>query len=154
MSEVIFRPAILEDLETLKGFEQGIIKAERPFNSTLKEGDISYYDLGELIKAEDAEVIVGTIDNEVVCSASVIIRDAKPYFKHEQYAYLGFMFVKPAFRGRGINKGIIAELKNWAKTHGITETRLTVYTENEAAIKAYEKAGFEKLIVEMRLGLN
>ncbi|AWV98720.1 GNAT family N-acetyltransferase [Arcticibacterium luteifluviistationis] len=154
MEEVKFRTATTDDLETLFEFEQGIIVAERPFNSTLKEGHINYYDLKAIIEADDSEVIVGTIDNKVVCSASVSIKEAKPYLKYEKYAYLGFMFVKPAFRGRGLNKGIIAELKNWAKAKGLSEARLTVYTENEAAIKAYEKAGFEKLIVEMRLGLD
>ncbi|MGB5500466.1 MAG: GNAT family N-acetyltransferase, partial [Maribacter sp.] len=31
------------------------------------------------------------------------------------------------------------------------EIRLTVYDENHAAIRAYEKVGFKKHIIEMRL---
>ncbi len=154
MEVVKFRTANIDDLETLFEFEQGIVMAERPFNSTLKEGHISYYDLYAIIEADDSEVIVGTIDSKIVCSASVLIKESKPYLKHEKYAYLGFMYVKPEYRGRGLNKGIIAELKNWAKAKGLSEARLTVYQENETAIKAYKKAGFEKLLVEMRLGLD
>jgi GNAT superfamily N-acetyltransferase len=32
------------------------------------------------------------------------IEQAKPYLKHTAYAYLGFMYVLPAYRGKGINK--------------------------------------------------
>ena len=42
-------------------------------------------------------------------------------------------------------------LKNWAYSKEIFEIRLTVYQDNLPAIKAYEKAGFKKHIIEMRL---
>ena len=42
---MITREATLKDLHTLLEFEQGIIAAERPFDGTLKEGEIHYYDL-------------------------------------------------------------------------------------------------------------
>jgi len=63
------------------------------------------------------------------------------------------MFVKPEFRGQGINKKILQELKNLALEKGITELRLDVYDENYSAIKAYEKAGFKKHLITMRIGI-
>ena len=64
----------------------------------------------------------------------------------------GFMYTAPSFRGSGINARIIDVLKDWALTKGLREIRLTVYEDNLAAIRAYEKYGFKKHLIEMRLG--
>ena len=45
MSEVIVREATPDDLPILLEFEQGVIEAERPMDSGLKEGPINYYDI-------------------------------------------------------------------------------------------------------------
>ncbi len=34
----------------------------------------------------------------------------RPIFKHERYAYLGFMYVHPDYRGKGVNSKIIEGL--------------------------------------------
>lgn len=39
------RIATLKDLPTLLAFEQGVIEAERPFDPTIKAGNINYYDI-------------------------------------------------------------------------------------------------------------
>lgn len=61
------------------------------------------------------------------------------------------MYVKPEHRGKGINKLILDELIKWSKDKDISEIRLEVYDQNEPAVKAYKKAGFESLILTMRL---
>ena len=57
-------------------------------------------------------------------------------------------------RGKGINRMILDVLMQWAKTKNISELKLDVYNENASAIKAYEKAGFTKYMVNMRMGLK
>lgn len=153
-TKVNLRSAKLDDLPVLYDFEQGIITAERPYDSTLKPGHINYYDLKTMIKSEDTEVIVAEIENQVIGSAYINIRPAKPYLKHAYFGYLGFMFVKPEFRGMGVNKKIIDQIKTWAKTKNIKELRLDVYNDNFIAIKAYEKAGFEKHLLNMRIEIE
>lgn len=140
-------------METLLRFEQGVIAAEQPFDETLKRENVRYYDLAAMIEAPDVAVMVAEQAGEIVGSGYARIEEAKPYNIHPQHAYLGFMYVPPAHRGKGINAEIIEALKGWAVAKGITELRLDVYEGNEAAIKAYEKAGFTKLLVNMRLGL-
>jgi ribosomal protein S18 acetylase RimI-like enzyme len=49
---------------------------------------------------------------------------------------------------------IIEYLRVWTMTKGLTEMRLEVYVKNLAAIKAYEKAGFSQLLVQMRMGVG
>ncbi|MTI29323.1 GNAT family N-acetyltransferase [Xanthovirga aplysinae] len=154
MMEIKFRQASLEDLPTLYKFEQAIIAAERPFDPTLKPDPINYYDLREMIQSRNTEVIVGVFKDEIICSAYVSLNDSKSYLKHEKYAYLGFMYVKPEFRGKGINQKIMGELKEWALVKGVNEVRLDVYNDNNSAIRAYEKAGFNKHLIEMRMKIE
>ncbi|WET47475.1 GNAT family N-acetyltransferase [Chryseobacterium indologenes] len=149
---MITREATEQDLEILLTFEQGIVSAERPFNSTLIDGEIHYYDLSHFIQSPDATLIIVEDNDEIVASGYALIKQTeKNYYKFESYAYLGFMYVKPEYRGKGINKIITDELIHWAKSKNISEVRLDVYAENESAVKAYEKAGFEPLLLTMRL---
>lgn len=154
MNKIQIRTANTTDLPILLQFEQGIIMAERPFDPTLKAGHINYYDINELILSDNSEVIVAVSEGEIVGSAYVKIKAALPYLDHADYAYLGFMFVKPEYRGQGINHLIIKTLNEWAKSKGITEIRLDVYDDNVSALKAYEKAGFKRHLVNMRMRID
>ena len=153
MESPIVRPAKLEDLEILLGFEQGMIQIERPFDPTLKDGPNLYYDLPAMIASADAELVVAEINGVIVGCGYARIEAAKHYLKHTHHAYQGFMYVDPAFRGRGINSLIIDELTKWAVSKNVFELRLDVYQANERAIRAYEKAGFKRYLVKMRLGV-
>ena len=149
--ELVIRKAIKADLETLLSFEQGIVETERPFDVTLKKNRINYYDLGSMISDPDAFIAVAELDHNIIASGYAIIKDAKPYVQHRQYAYLGFMYVVPEHRGKGINGKIFSALRDWSRSRGIHEIRLDVYAKNQSAIRAYEKIGFEMHLVEMRL---
>lgn len=153
MTPIKIRKAKIDDLAILLEFEQGIITAERPYDSTLKEDKIHYYNIEKMIVATDVEVLVAEIDSVIVGSGYARIAAAKPYLNHENYAYLGFMFTDPKHRGKGVNSKIIDALKNWSRSLDIYELRLDVYNDNLSAIKAYEKAGFKKHLINMRIGL-
>tara|TARA_R110000744_G_scaffold296020_1_gene405985 strand:- start:1434 stop:1919 length:486 start_codon:yes stop_codon:yes gene_type:complete len=148
------RSATLEDLPALKACEQGIIAAERPYDHTLKPDPISYYDLGERVRSKDAEVAVIELDGEIVATGYAEKRPSKPYVDSDHHAFLGFMYVHPVHRGKGLNRILTDYLLDWARTRGLTEIRLTVYSGNDPAIRAYKKTGFTPYITEMRLNLD
>jgi len=148
------REAELDDIERLLEVEQEIVKYERPFAPNLREDPIHYYDLEDLIRREDAQVIVATSQRKIVGSGYALIKNSKPYFEPDKFIYLGFMYVSPDYRGQGINGKIIDRLIAWAKQKGITELQLEVYAENESAIKAYRKRKFSADLLNMRLNLN
>lgn len=150
---VEIRKAVETDLDILLAFEQGIVETERPFNDPLKEGEIHYYDLSGLIRSDSAAVLVAVVNQEIVGSGYAKIRAAEPFQKFTEYAYLGFMYVKPSFRGQGINQQIVTALIDWAKSRNLTEVRLDVYDENIIAKNAYLKAGFKPNLLGMRLGI-
>ena len=151
MEDLIVRPAEIGEIDVLYGFEQGIVKTERPFDPTLKPGEIHYYDLRELVLSPDSEVLVAVADDRIVGSGFADIRRADDYLRHERYAHLGFMYVVPEYRGRGVIRAILEELKRWSLARGVNELRLEVYDANGAAVRAYEKAGFKPHVLKMRM---
>lgn len=154
MDQLIIRKAESKDLEQLYAFEQEVIQTERPFDPTIKKERTHYYDLKEMINAPGIEVVVAELHDKIIGSGYARIENSKPYLKHQHHAYLGFMYVLPEYRGKGINRRIIENLKNWAYLQNVKELRLEVYYNNIAAIKAYGKIGFSQLIIEMRLNLE
>jgi len=153
-SKTEIREAVIGDLAILKTFEQEIISFERSFATNIKENPVSYYDLKELIIANNAQVLVAIIDNEIIGSGFAQILTNKPYLEPKQYAYLGFMFVSPQHRGRGINGELTKQLIEWAKSKNISEIQLDVYAENEIAKSAYNKTGFKPDLLKMRLNTS
>ena len=152
--DYIVRKATLDDLPTLLRFEQGLIEVERPMDSTLRDGQISYYDISLLITQDQSDVFVVVIDNKIAASGYALIKGDRPYLKHKKQGYLGFMFVPQDQRGKGLNKLILDALLKWCKERNIFEIRLDVYDVNSSAIIAYEKAGFTKHMINMRLNIE
>ncbi|MDD7886810.1 GNAT family N-acetyltransferase [Flavivirga sp. 57AJ16] len=151
---IIIRKATLNDAPVLLEFEQGVITAERPFDPTIKEGPINYYDINELITSSDSDVFVAESDGEIVASGYAKIKTDRQYLKHAYQGYLGFMFVSKKHRGKRLNKMIIDALLKWCKARHVFEIRLDVYDDNIPAIKAYEKVGFKKHMINMRLDIE
>ncbi|HZE85234.1 MAG TPA: GNAT family N-acetyltransferase [Puia sp.] len=155
MDKITIRKARPDDLDTLLQFEQGVIGAERPYDPTLRPDPLHYYDIPELISADHIELLVAELESgQLIGCGYARIEQSKHYLRHLRQSYLGFMYVLPEHRGKGVNQRIIAALKDWSVEKGITEMRLDVYTENASAIKAYEKAGFTPYMVDMRIGIG
>ncbi|WP_297796197.1 GNAT family N-acetyltransferase [uncultured Eudoraea sp.] len=154
MEEISIRPAIISDLEILLNFEQELIKAERPYDETIRKDPVCYYDLKRMILDNEVAVFVAEVDNRVVSCGTAIVKQARPYLNHKEYVNFGFMYTLPQYRGLGINKLILNALRTWSLSRGFHEMRLTVYRDNIPAIKAYEKAGFVNHLIEMRIPEN
>ena len=158
MKNVTFRRALITDKDALLGLEQSVIEAERPFNSTIKppgfNKEATYYDLDNLLTDDASHLLVAELQGLIIATGYAQIRTSKASLIHSKHAYLGFMYVAPEHRGLGINKMIIERLIKWSKTQTVTDVYLDVYNDNEAAIKAYEKVGFVKSLVEMKINLD
>ena len=150
---ISIRPANINDLETLLQFEQGVIEAERPLDTFLAKRELYYYNIPELIASENSHLLVAVCNNQLVGSGYVRIEKAKQYHKNPQFGYIGFIFVKPNFRGQRISSLLIEKLKSWAVEKDLKELRLDVYNTNFNAIKTYERFGFVKSLVNMRMDI-
>ncbi|GJM13169.1 MAG: hypothetical protein DHS20C12_15720 [Pseudohongiella sp.] len=147
-----FREATLEDLPVLEELEQAVVEAERPYNATIRDGRPRYYDIADLISSDRSCLLVAE-DTEaagIVATGYAQLRTSKKSLKHDFHSYLGFMYVSPGYRGQGVNQQIVDRLTRWSVGQGADYLYLDVYSANESAIKAYEKAGFTSSIVEMK----
>ena len=152
-SPILIRKALPSDVAWLAAFEQGIIDAERPFDARLRAEGVRYYDLPSMLVDESVEVALAVNDSNPIGCGFARLEKAKSFLRHLDEAYLGLMFVDPAFRGRGINQQILDHLIHWCRGNGVLELRLEVYDGNRGARNAYEKAGFSPNLVEMRMTL-
>ena len=151
---ITIRKATTEDLSILYEFEQGVLHAERPMDKTLKLKNTYYYDIPNLIDDSNVELVVGEINGVTVGCGYARIKQARDCFQFDQFSYLGFMFTKEDYRGKGVNKTIMNYLYDWSLSRGIYEVRLEVYPSNNAAIKAYEKVGMQATMHTMRIDLR
>jgi GNAT superfamily N-acetyltransferase len=148
------RQATSADLPELLRFQQGVVAAERPFDPTIKEGPVHYYDIAGMMASPEVLFLVAEHGADLIGCGFARIEVAKPYLRHPRQAYLGLMYVVPAHRGLAVNRRIIDALMAWSRAQGVMELRLEVYSGNRAALRAYQKAGFAEHVVEMRLDLT
>ena len=150
-NEITIREAVKSDVPVLRKYEQEVVNAERPMNPAIKESGVIYYDLEALIENPRATILLACDGDKIVATGYALEKAAKDYLDHEAFAYLGFMYTDPDYRGRGLNGKIVDALLDWSKKAGLTEIKLDVYRDNEPAIRAYEKKGFKRHMIEMRL---
>ena len=151
---ITIRKATIEDLPVLLEFEQGVLRAERPMDRTLKLNNTYYYDIPNLIEDPSVELVIAEFKGVVAGCGYAKIKNARDCFQFDQFSYLGFMFTKEIFRGKGVNHSIMNYLYNWSLSKGIYEVRLEVYPTNIPAIKAYEKSGMNCSMQTMRIDLR
>ena len=151
---ISIRKATIEDLTVLFEFEQGVLHAERPMDKTIKTSKTYYYDIPNLINDSKVELVIAEINGIIAGCGYAKIKNARDCFQFNQFSYLGFMFTKENFRGKGVNHSIINYLYDWSLSQGIYEIRLEVYPTNIPAVKAYEKLGMVKTMQTMRIDLR
>ena len=99
--------------------------------------------------AHVTEFVLGIIRNNepqfvAICSDTVIgwcdiLLKPRPAMRHTGVLGIG---VLSSYRGQGIGKALLETTLNAAKNKGLTRIELYVRTDNERAIKLYEKFGF------------
>lgn len=151
MPEYTIRPATKADLPALRIAEQAVIAWERHFDPHLAKDPITYYDLDNMLGRDDVLLILAEIGQQLVATGYILRRANKPFEAHSHHGYIGFMYTAPGHRGKGLASAVLARLRLWAKEKGLEELRLEVYDQNTSAIRAYEKAGFRKVLTEMRM---
>jgi ribosomal protein S18 acetylase RimI-like enzyme len=55
------------------------------------------------------------------------------------------MYVRPTFRGRNFGEQLVEHLAEYARLHGISVLRLETGIHQAAAIRLYERLGFQRI---------
>lgn len=146
-----------------------IIQTERFLLKTLKEEDVSARYLGWLNNEEVRSFITAAKKTSTLSSLRKYVRTNsarpntlflgifgkdnnlhvgnikyQPVDSQKGYAVMGILIGDPAYRGLGVASEAIKESAFWLKRHrNINQIVLGVHKKNEAAIRAYKKAGFQ-----------
>jgi len=108
---------------------------DRDLSLRYVDGNALYAPFNTLAKI--TAVVLAFHDNELVgCGAF------KSYF--ENGVEMKRVFVKPAYRGRGISKRVMAELEKWAAEKGYIRAVLETGTNQPEAISLYEGIGYRR----------
>jgi putative acetyltransferase len=64
---------------------------------------------------------------------------------YHSYAEIKRMYVRPAFRGRGLGSAIIGRLEEHAGAHGVSVLRLETGIRQAEAVALYERMGYRRI---------
>lgn len=149
------RAATMDDVNDIRSLEKGIVKHERTLNGVLKpDEDLYFYDIPAIISdTEKSLLVVVEDDGKVIGCGFGQIRNNAHYYKQEQFGYIGMMSVLENYRGQGLGGKILEALLDFFRQKNIKEAKLQVVSNNDGAIHAYRKMGFEEHLIEMRCDL-
>ena len=61
----------------------------------------------------------------------------------DRHAHIFLLYVKPAYRRRGIGKALMRYVENWASARGDRQIGLQVFQSNTAALNLYHQLGYQ-----------
>lgn len=135
---ITLRPVVIEDAEQIIQAVKEIVEAgaflqkERP--RTLEE-EVAF--IQECKERENMYTAIVKQDKVIG-----IARILKGELQMKQHIGLFRTWINSEGQGLGIGKEVMEYSISWAKNHGLYKICLTVFSENQIAIKLYEKAGF------------
>ena len=95
------------------------------------------YSVEKLLREDVAFFVVSVDDAPAGCGGVELFA--------EGYAELKRMYVRPAFRGRGLGRHLVEHLSGYAADHGVTVIRLETGVLQVEAIGLYRSMGFRKI---------
>lgn len=90
----------------------------------------------------ETKVFFGAFENKHLVGLTSIVRETAPKYRHHANIYA--VYTHPDFRGRGISKALLrASIDQAYRWQDVEYLQLGVATNNDAAIRVYESAGFK-----------
>lgn len=145
LDKLIINKAIPEDAEALLTY-MNLVGSETDNLSYGSEGmpmtvEQECIFIERMSEAENQVLLVGKINNEIVCVGSI---DTANRVRLAHLANLAIT-VRKNFWGKGFGNAMMEALVDFCKSTGVHEQiKLTVMSNNERAISLYKKHGFEE----------
>lgn len=93
-----------------------------------------------LVVAEDSGILVGMAAGHVHRPSS---------FSEEAAVELSSVFVRPSHRRRGLGRALTSEVARFARDCGVERVTLKTFAQNEEALEAWRRMGFEPRALQM-----
>ena len=113
-----------------------VTQLDHDLSGRYDDGNAFYAPFNTLVKIT-AVVLVVEDGEAVACGAF------KPFGKDG--VEIKRVFVKPAFRGRGFSKRVMAELESWAAEEGYLKAILETGINQQEAVSLYEGIGYRRI---------
>lgn len=106
---------------------------------------------GKVFVAEDGSEIAGFIQGVIIEHKKGEDKIYDLSHNPSREGWVGLFYVRPEYRGKGIGRNLLDEMKKYFKSQNCTDIRLLVLSGNTHAIEIYKKNGFLGHNLEMIL---
>ena len=109
----------------------------------------------KIITESKKDILVAQCGVQLLGFALVLMTHTPPYrcFVPHPYADLLDLAVLPDARGNGLGTLLLQAVKGWAKAYGADYLELDALSNNQGAIRLYERAGFRECLKTFRANL-
>ncbi len=97
----------------------------------------------ELIKSNQAQVLVALDKEEVVGYSISYIQFYPPVFKQRVYGLINDLAIKETHRRKGLGEQMLFKMFQWFKSHGLERIELRVSVRNKIGYSFWKKHGFK-----------
>ena len=99
------------------------------------------------IQSRNALVLIAEADDRPVGFSTASIDIDKGIMQPRRFGFIGFVFVRRPYRGRGISSLMMEEMLTWFAKRKIKNVCLTVNADNKPARAIWKKWGFHDFVV-------
>ena len=78
------------------------------------------------------------------------IEGTKPFIRPDPEGRISGAYLKPQLRGKGYARRAMKKLTKWFKSNNVHSIRLSVHSDNQNAIQAWQSLGFEEYMKRMK----
>mgnify|MGYP001321860143 CR=1 FL=1 len=144
---VTIRCAFNSDLEAVLQLDQELIRHDLHFDPTL-DPNWSFSEEGmawfrERISGRDGIVIVAVCEGELVGYLCGGRCEAESFRRTRPMAEVDCMYLREAFRGRGVGEKMMERFREWCSENGVGRIRVVACAGSAGAIRFYRRMGFE-----------
>ena len=109
----------------------------------------------KIITESKKDILVAQCDVQLLGFALVLMTHTPPYrcFVPHPYADLLDLAVLPAARGKGLGTLLLQAVMSWAKAYGADYLELGALSNNQGAVRLYEREGFRECMKTFRASL-
>jgi GNAT superfamily N-acetyltransferase len=140
------RPAAAGDLATLTEFWIAITRHHEPLDPLFRLRPGAEGEVRELLRAwlrdPEARAFVGEAGGEAVGMACVRIDHAPPILRETERAELTDLYVRPAWRRRGVGRALARAALDWAAKRGVRRVEVRVASANAEGRSFWRALGF------------
>ncbi len=151
---VTIRPATLGDVKSFRELRLEALQNHptafgQDYTEVLSRQQ-KYWEETLTINNEEEAIFLAEAEHEgqLIGMTGILRRLSK---KSMHSATIWGVYVKPRWRGNHIAEALIRACLAWAKEHGIVIVKLAVVTNNQSAIRSYERCGFSTYGIEPKV---